>query len=147
MIFTHLLLCLASMPLTPTPLTSDLTQTVQWVSMDGFPNCFDSSCINDRIHGHRISGFANITSNRLMKTVGVTVVHVSTCWNMKSVEKLSFTSCNSFSICILLNYEKWSYQLNWTTLQGQEIVNRFLGIFISWFSLFWAFNSDCSYIL
>ena len=37
MMFTHLLLRLASMPLTPTPPNVNLTLTVQWVGMDGFP--------------------------------------------------------------------------------------------------------------
>ena len=36
--FTHLLLRLASVPLTPTPPNVNLTLTVQWVGMDGFPN-------------------------------------------------------------------------------------------------------------
>ena len=50
MIFTHLLLRLASMPLTPTPPNVNLTLTMQWVGMDGFPKGENLSSRNTSLY-------------------------------------------------------------------------------------------------
>ena len=56
MMFTHLLLRLASMPLTPTPPNVNLTLTVQWVGMDGFPKAvFNLSSQQTVINDNRSS--------------------------------------------------------------------------------------------
>ena len=56
MMFTHLLLHLASMPLTPTPPNVNLTLTVQWVGMDGFPKNKHvlGSCVVEYLPQHEV---------------------------------------------------------------------------------------------